>query len=28
VPGIGYMVYCLDTEGVMFGMMEMDTSAQ
>ena len=28
VPGIGYMVYCLDTEGVMFGLMEMDTSAQ
>ncbi len=28
VPGIGYLVYCQDTEGVVFGMMESDTSAQ
>ena len=28
VPGVGYMVYCQDTEGLVFGMMEMDASAK
>jgi predicted enzyme related to lactoylglutathione lyase len=28
VPGVGYLVYCQDTEGIVFGMMQMDTSAQ
>lgn len=27
VPGVGFMAYCLDTEGNMFGMMESDMSA-
>lgn len=27
VPGIGYMAYCLDTEGNMFGVMQGDPSA-
>ena len=28
VPGIGYMAYCHDTEGNMFGIMEMDEGAK
>lgn len=28
VPGIGYMAYCADTEGNMFGIMQMDKSAK
>ncbi len=28
VPGIGFMAYCLDTEGNMFGMMQTDISAE
>ena len=28
VPGIGWLVYCKDTEGNTFGMMEADTNAQ
>jgi len=28
VPGIGYIAYFKDTEGNMFGMMEMDATAQ
>ena len=28
VPGVGYMAYALDTEGNMFGMMEMDQTAK
>jgi predicted enzyme related to lactoylglutathione lyase len=28
VPGVGYMVYCADTEGNVFGIMEEDTSAK
>jgi hypothetical protein len=28
IPGMGYLVYCQDTEGVVFGMMESDPSAQ
>jgi predicted enzyme related to lactoylglutathione lyase len=27
VPGIGYFVYCADTEGNVFGMMQNDPSA-
>jgi predicted enzyme related to lactoylglutathione lyase len=28
VPGVGYMAYCADTEGNVFGIMEEDTSAK
>lgn len=28
VTGVGYMAYCLDTEGNMFGIMELDETAQ
>ncbi|HEY3364824.1 MAG TPA: VOC family protein [Symbiobacteriaceae bacterium] len=28
VPGIGYMAYCLDTEGNLFGLMQFDPSAK
>jgi predicted enzyme related to lactoylglutathione lyase len=28
VPGVGYMAYCSDTEGNMFGIMQMDKSAK
>jgi len=28
VPGAGYMAYCADTEGNLFGIMEEDTSAR
>jgi predicted enzyme related to lactoylglutathione lyase len=28
VPGVGYMAYCADTEGNMFGIMQMDKSAK
>lgn len=27
VPGVGYMAYCADTEGNVFGIMESDESA-
>jgi predicted enzyme related to lactoylglutathione lyase len=27
VPGVGYLAYCKDTEGVLFGIMETDPSA-
>jgi hypothetical protein len=27
VPGQGYFVYCTDTEGNVFGVMELDPSA-
>ena len=27
VPGVGYMAYCLDTEGNQFGIMQTDESA-
>jgi len=27
VPGVGYMAYCLDTEGNTFGIMQDDPSA-
>ena len=28
VPGVGWLVYCKDTEGNIFGMMQNDPSAQ
>ena len=28
VPSIGYMAYCVDTEGIVFGIMQADTSAK
>ena len=28
VPGIGFLAYCLDTEGNLFGMMESNMSAK
>ena len=28
VPGIGWLVYCNDTEGNAFGMMQMDANAK
>ena len=28
VPGVGWLVYCNDTEGNIFGMMQPDTSAK
>jgi predicted enzyme related to lactoylglutathione lyase len=28
VPGVGYMAYCADTEGNVFGIMEEDPTAQ
>ncbi len=27
IPGIGYLAYCKDTEGVMFGVIQPDSSA-
>lgn len=28
VPGIGYMAYCVDTEGIVFGIMQNDPKAK
>jgi len=28
VPGVGYLAYCADTEGNVFGIMQNDPSAQ
>ncbi|OGC85301.1 MAG: glyoxalase [candidate division Zixibacteria bacterium RBG_16_43_9] len=28
VPGVGYMAYCADTEGNVFGIMQEDVSAK
>ncbi len=28
VPGIGYLAYCTDTEGNVFGVMQMDPSSK
>ena len=28
IPGVGYMAYCVDTEGVQFGLMQGDENAQ
>ena len=27
IPGVGYLAYCTDSEGNMFGMMQADTNA-
>lgn len=27
IPGVGWLAYCLDTEGNLFGMMQADPSA-
>lgn len=27
IPGVGWLVYCKDTEGNIFGMMQADTNA-
>lgn len=27
VPGVGYLAYCQDTEGIVFGVMQADPSA-
>ena len=27
IPGVGYLAYCTDTEGNLFGLMEMDENA-
>jgi predicted enzyme related to lactoylglutathione lyase len=28
VPGIGYIAYCQDTEGNLFGMLQADANAK
>jgi len=28
IPGVGYLAYCADTEGNVFGLMEADQSTQ
>jgi predicted enzyme related to lactoylglutathione lyase len=28
VPGVGWLAYCTDPEGHIFGMMQSDTSAK
>ncbi len=28
IPGVGYLAYCLDTEGVLFGIHKADPSAK
>ncbi len=28
VPGVGWLAYCLDTEGIMFGVMQPDMNAK
>ena len=28
IPGVGWLVYCKDTEGNIFGMMQADTNVQ
>ncbi len=28
IPGVGWLVYCTDTEGNVFGMMQSDMSAK
>ena len=28
VPGVGWLVYCKDTEGNIFGMLQMDAGAK
>ena len=28
IPGIGYQIYCQDTEGIVFGLHQLDESAK
>jgi hypothetical protein len=28
IPGVGYLAYCHDTEGNMFGIMQADPAAK
>jgi len=28
IPGVGYLAYCTDTEGNVFGLMQADPSAR
>ena len=28
VPGVGYLIYCQDTEGIVFGVMQNDPAAK
>ena len=28
VPGVGWLIYCQDSEGIVFGLMQPDTSAR
>lgn len=28
IPGVGYQAYCVDTEGILFGIHEFDRSAK
>jgi predicted enzyme related to lactoylglutathione lyase len=28
IPGVGYMAYCIDTQGNVFGLMQLDPSVQ
>jgi predicted enzyme related to lactoylglutathione lyase len=28
IPGVGYLAYCEDTEGIVFGVMQTDRSAK
>jgi uncharacterized protein len=28
VPGVGWMAYCVDTEGNQFGIMQQDSNAK
>lgn len=28
IPGVGYMAYCMDTEGNLFGIMQSDPTAK
>ena len=28
IPGVGWLAYCSDTEGIMFGMMQPDANAK
>jgi predicted enzyme related to lactoylglutathione lyase len=28
IPGVGYLAYCQDTEGLLFGIHQLDPSAK
>jgi predicted enzyme related to lactoylglutathione lyase len=28
IPGVGYLAYCKDTEGIVFGIMHSDMTAK